>query len=453
MNAKPSVLIFSTVWPEPQSSAAGVRQMQWIRFFLTRGYSVTLASPSKLRQPGEWGYCEFPSGVQLESVPMNQSEWEGKSMKAWLAQVNPTIVMFDRFLLEEQFGHWIYECCPQARVWIETQDLHFVRRLREASAQSGHSWNLETPLEAWFDHAESDSVLRELASIQRVDHTFVVSSFEERLLIQTFEISPGKVSWVPMVADAVLAGTASDPQAKIARLPFERRNGFCFVGNFRHQPNLTGLRWFRGEVWPRIRIRFPQARVQIFGAYPSEEVMSWNKPQDGFEVKGQVDDVAQVFQSARVNIAPLLFGAGVKGKVLEAMAQGIPTVGTELAFEGILSASEAHAQGYPGLAAQTAQLFAEACIALHEDPTLWSRMQRWGLELTESQSLASIEAKMEKILKRNDAQSPLSRILRHETLNYRKYFAKWIEAKQSSAAIVRTGSVEQPLTPAQSPQS
>jgi O-antigen biosynthesis protein len=428
MNAKPQALIFSTVWPEPSSSAAGVRQMQWIRYFLTRGFEVTLASPSKLKQPNEWGYVPFPPGVTLKSVPLNQSEGlEGghATLKGWLQALNPKVVMFDRFLLEEQFGHAVYEACPASQVVIETQDVHFVRALREASLRTDLKWNPETPAQEWLGSKEREAVLREITSIQRVDHTFVVSSMEEKLLTHTFEISPARISWVPMLPDAILAGEVPKTVAS-----FEEREGFCFVGNFRHAPNLEGLRWFRGEVWPRIRIRFPSAQVKIYGAYPSEEVMSWNKPQDGFRVMGHAEHLSEVFKSARVNLAPLNFGAGVKGKVLEAIAYQVPTVGTDLAFEGAFGEDDA-ASKIPGLSANTSQTFAEACIALHEDATLWTRMQTRARDRLAEMTIEASEKKIDRALGLPGTPTVLAQVLRQETLNYRKFFARWIEAKNA----------------------
>jgi hypothetical protein len=380
--------------------------MQWIRYFLTRGFRVVLSSPSKLKPREDWGHVDFPPEVELRPLELNRAEpW-----RALLQELQPTLVLFDRFILEEQFGAEVYATCPRATTWLETQDLHSLRKLR----QSG---------------VEADTSLRELASIRRVDHAFVVSSFEYELVTSEWEVPREQVTWLPLLPDTALSGEF--PKAEALK-PWSDRQGFCFVGNFRHAPNLDGLRWFRGEVWPRLRIRFPSAQVHLYGAYPPEEVMSWNKPHDGFRVHGPCDSVAHVFASARVNLAPLRFGAGVKGKVIEAMAQGLPTVTTEVGVEGIYARSE-YAQSpselFPGLIANSAQNFAEACIALHEDSTLWVRMQKRALEQQSRFEIGRSEKIIDEVRARTRT-SMTSRMLRHELTQSHKYFARWIEAKR-----------------------
>lgn len=417
--------------------------MQWIRYFLSRGYQVTLSSPSKERSESEWGHVKFPDGVEILPLPLNQSQVDDEHLGEMLKRLKPDVVMFDRFILEEQFGHWVYEYCPQAKVMLETQDLHFVRRARESVKDQFLA--MDAGPEFYQTGPIAETALREVASILRVDHTFVVSSYEYQLLVDHFEVPASKVSWVPMVADAVLAGEQPLPEAV---KKFEERTGFCWVGNFRHQPNMDGLRWFRGEIWPRIRIRFPSAQVHIYGAYPSAEVMQWNKPQDGFHVHGQAESLASVFESARVNLAPLRFGAGVKGKILEAAAYQVPTVTTKVGVEGILPAGQTVQDHFPGMEANTSQYFAETCIALHEDHTLWTKMHRRAIELGTHLTVAGAESRiaaafehLERLKAAGRFPSFTSRVMRHELTNSHKYFARWIEAKNAGKGAPINGAV------------
>ena len=202
MNKKPIALLFSTVWPEPESSAAGVRQMQWIRFLLRLGFEVVLSSPSK---PKDGGAASGFPGVRFLPLPMNRSE-----IKVPLQELAPEIVLFDRFMLEEQFGHWIYECCPDALVLLETVDLHFIRRAREKKKEQFDTY---LPMRGVSGDLESDSffktetALREIAAIERVDYTFLVSSFEERLLKEQFQIGPESVAWFLFLTGRGLDGS------------------------------------------------------------------------------------------------------------------------------------------------------------------------------------------------------------------------------------------------------
>lgn len=414
------VLIFSTVWPEPSSSAAGVRQMQWIHFFLRLGAQVILSSPSKLKNEQDWGYLNLPAGVECVPLPLNQSE-VGETLKT----MNPDVVMFDRFILEEQFGHFVYEACPAALVLIETEDLHFIRKAREELKEQ---YLQLTEMPEHFYH--TTGALRETASMERADQTFVCSTFEAALLKNEFSIDEEKVTWVPFFYDEPVIREG-------AQKTFEERDGFAWVGNFRHPPNLDGLRWFRKEIWPRIKVRFPKARIKIYGAYPTEEVMQWNRPQDGFSVLGSAEDLSAVFENARVNLAPLRFGAGIKGKLLEGFRNGVPSVSTAVGVEGLAPAS-INEFDLGALVVNTPQEFAEACIKLHEEKPLWEEKREQGKRLMrEVHSVQAQEQRMRSLLeslllKRKKGVLPRwnSKILRHETFNSYKYFSRWIEEKE-----------------------
>jgi len=408
------VIIFSTVWPEPSSSAAGVRQMQWVHLFRGLGYQVTLISPSKVKNENDWGSLKVPEGVDVLPLPLNQ-----ESVQDELKRLAPVIVMFDRFILEEQFGPHVYLACPDALILMETQDLHFVRRAREELKEKF----LETQ-DFPSSFYQTETALRETASIQRVDFSFVVSSYEEQLLREEFQIPNTKVKWLPFFYEKPI-------EVKENRLRFEQKKDFCWIGNFRHAPNIDGLRWFRNEIWPLIRAQLPEARVKIFGAYPPEEVMAWNNVKNGIEVKGSANTLLEVFSAARVNLAPLRFGAGVKGKIMEGFRFGVPCVTTKVGVEGLFGQ-------FPGLAADRAQDFANACVKLHEDEREWKKYSLMALEkMMEVCAASSRVPETQKLIaelleKKKSGILPdwTSRILRFEGNQSRYYFGKWIEEKE-----------------------
>ena len=409
------VVIFSTVWPEPNSSAAGVRQMQWVQLFLAMEYRVTLVSPSKMKHENDWGHLKLPSGVDVLALPLNR-----ESVQTDLKRLNPTIVMFDRFILEEQFGPHVYQACPDALVLMETQDLHFIRRSRDELKEK--FLELST---VPTDFYKTETALRETSSILRVDYSFVVSSFEEKLLREEFSVGTDKVKWVPFFYERPIV-------VKEQRSHFTQKKDFCWIGNFRHEPNLDGLRWFRNEIWPVIRKQLPDARIQIYGAYPPEEVMSWNKVKNGIEVKGSAATLEEVFVGARVNVAPLRFGAGVKGKIMEGFRFGVPCVTTKVGSEGLFGQ-------FPGLEANTTQDFANACVKLHEDEREWKKYSLMALEKMMEVCAASARMPELKILianllekkKLNTIPDWMSRVMRFEGNQSRYYFTKWIEAKET----------------------
>lgn len=422
MNPKPTALLFSTVWPEPDSSAAGVRQLQWIRYFKRAGFEVVLSSPSKLRQGADFG-------VTCIALEMNRS-----SVGEELIRLNPEVVMFDRFILEEQFGHFVYQHCPNALMLLETEDLHFVRRARGSLKENFLSVK---NLSQNFYH--TDTALRETAAIERVDYSYLVSSFEEKLLSDEFSIGLNKVQWVPFSYETPII------EHSYQNLFSDRKN-FCWVGNFRHAPNVDGLRWFFKTIWPSLRKALPDVSLHLYGAYPSAEVMGWSNVAAGIFSHGPAKTLADVFLNARVNLAPLRFGAGVKGKILEGFRFGVPCVTTKVGSEGLLpnvgSSSDPTCEFiFPGLEANDPELFARACIELYQDEALWTEKRLAMVKLLEDvydetglypQVMKQIESLL---LQKKEGLLPSwnSKILRHELMNSHKYFSKWIEAKETKA--------------------
>jgi glycosyltransferase involved in cell wall biosynthesis len=420
MNQKPTALLFSTVWPEPESSAAGVRQLQWIAFFKKAGFEVVLSSPSKPKDGTEFGAICIP-------LPLNRSE-----VREELRRLDPQVVLFDRFLLEEQFGHFVYEECPQALVLLETVDLHFVRRARQ-SVRENYLEMDPFPSELY----RSETAIRETASIQRVDYSYVVSSFEEELLAQDFGLGLEKVQWVPFLYEPVLFESHFQKS-------FSERSGFSWIGNFRHAPNMDGLRWFLAEIWPKVRARLPDAKLNIYGAYPTAEAMGWTNPAKGIVSHGQAKTLEEVFKNARVNLAPLRFGAGVKGKILEGLRHGVPCVTTKVGVEGLLPPKPADF-AFPGIEANTVDAFVEGCVSLYENELAWTQKRMDAVRLLdEVYSEAATTPKLldqliHLLAKKRLGELPdwTSQILRHELVNSHKYFSKWIELKEATAAAAK----------------
>ncbi len=417
-------LIFSTVWPEPDSSAAGVRQMQWVRALLGLFDQITLISPAKLKQDGDWGELKLPPRVNCLPLPMNR--WD---VATQLKALNPELVVFDRFILEEQFGAIVYEALPNAVCLLETEDLHLVRRARESAREK---WaHLACPANEFYF---TETALREIASIERADFSSVVSSFEERLLEEVFGVNQEVQSWIPFAFDP--------PVFDSAFIPFDQRKDFVWIGNFRHAPNADGLRWFKKEIWPRIRKSIPHAKMKVFGAYPSEAFMGWNRDRSsGIEVKGSALTLADAFQGAKVNLAPLRFGAGVKGKILEGFRFGLPVVTTWVGAEGLRAGDEGV---FPGKVARDADDFADQAIRLHEDRAEWEQCSGecprfMSATYAEDIQMDRMRQRITVLLEKK-ASGALprfrSRMLRQELMNSRKYFSKWIEEKEKSLSPV-----------------
>jgi glycosyltransferase involved in cell wall biosynthesis len=233
---------------------------------------------------------------------------------------------------------------PQAPVLFNNMDLHFLRMEREA-ALAGDAEGLR----------EAAAMReRELALINRVDCTMTPSTFEKQVLD---EVAPdAKTLVLPFMME--FFGTSSG---------FSDRRDICFLGGYRHTPNVDAVRFFVTEVFPLIKAEEPDIRFIIAGAGPTEEVLALAR--EDVIVTGLVDDLADVFDTTRVFACSLRAGAGVKGKVAAAMAYGLPVVSTRVGAEGMDLVDGANV-----LLADEPADFAQACLRLYRDQLLWDRI-------------------------------------------------------------------------------
>ena len=398
--------LFVYVWPEPRSSAAGVRTHELARILMAEGYEVEAYSPCAENEAmREWEAL----GVRCRHCPANES-----GVESFLAPAQPTLVIYDRFVMEEQFGWRLRQLWPAALHVIDTQDLHAVRRARERIARRDGVFRApEFPADAEY----GDDLLRELASIHRADACFVVSPWERSWLIAR-GVEEERVLTLPFSAA---------PEADIPS--FHERGGFCFLGNFRHPPNLDGVLWLARELWPEIRRGIPGASLFLYGAYPPAQVSQLDG-KNGIRVHGPVRDHRAALKKHRVALAPLRYGAGIKGKVLEAWACGTPVAGTAMAFEGLGDRAAA-------IACADAGSLIEEARRLHEDEAHFSQSASLGAcTLAGPFSPESVRSALLTFLGSADQEkwraSLTGRMLRLQQNNATKYFSLWIEAKNKT---------------------
>ena len=217
--------------------------------------------------------------------------------------------------------------------------------------------------------------------------------------------------------------------------PFKDRTGFICIGNGKHAPNTDAIQWLYKEIWPKIRKALPKTVMNIYGAYLPQVIMQLHKPAKGFLVHGRVTNVNEVMGNARVSLAPLRFGAGIKGKLISAMQCGTPNVTTTIGAEGM------HQQlPWNGSITDDVQHFANAAIALYQNESLWKTAQLNGVEIINAcYSQTSLERDLEfKIahlsshLEAHRSQNYVGSLLHHHSMASTKYMAKWIAAKNNN---------------------
>ena len=213
---------------------------------------------------------------------------------------------------------------------------------------------------------------------------------------------------------------------------FEERNNFVFIGNFLHEPNWNAVQYLKETIWPLIRKQLPEAVLHIYGAYPSQKVLQLHQPKQGFYIMGRADDAQEVVKNARVVLAPLRFGAGIKGKLLEAMQCGTPSVTTTIGAESMCGDLP-----WNGFVTDNPQVFADKAIELYQEKLLWLKAQKNGFEIVEKRYLKSVFENdfVEHILetqthlKQHRLHNFMGSMLQHHTLTSTKYMSRWIEEK------------------------
>lgn len=419
-----NVVVIGYVWPEPNSSAAGQNMLSIIERCLAANFNVTFltaATDSEHKADIE------ATGVSVKPIALNCS-----SFNTLLEQILPDVVIFDRYMTEEQFSWRVKEVCPNALRILNTEDLHSLRQARH-NAVKQHG-------DARLADLNTELAQREVAAIIRSDLTLVISKREMALLKEHYAIPESQLQYHPLAV-----GRAIDPIPS-----FKERSHFIHIGNFRHAPNWDAVLQLKQHLWPSIKKALPHAELHIYGAYPPKKATQLHNDKQGFLVKGWAKDVEAVMANAKVLIAPLRFGAGIKGKLLDAMRCATPSITTWIGAEGIISNDQildtdesADARLWPGALCSTrtselnaVQNYVDKAIALYNDENNWnlaSKMSKSVLSSFENKKpdVPFIEriCDLQQTLGKHRSSLFMQSLLWHQTLTASKYMSQWIEAK------------------------
>ena len=258
------------------------------------------------------------------------------------------IVLMSRHYVAARHIDTVRRAAAQALVVFDTVDLHFLREERLASLAGGRAAAISA-------RARRDE---ELALIAKADVTLVVSPAEQDVLRE-----------LAAASRVMLLSTVHEPAAHVA--PFDARRGLVFIGGFQHPPNVDAMLWYAREILPHVRTRLPGVKTYVIGSRVTPSIQALAA--DDFAILGYVPDIAPYLDGCRVSIAPLRYGAGVKGKLNTAMSHGLPVVATTPSIEGM------HLQdGRDVVVADDPAAFADAIARVHEDRAVWQRLSDGG---------------------------------------------------------------------------
>lgn len=341
---QPQVLVIDALTPAPDHDSGSLRLVNLMRLLREEGAHVVFL-PANRAHAGQDTLRLQRMGVEVWHAPF------AARAPAWLREHGPRFdaVVLCRHYVASAFLPLVRRHAPRARVVFDTVDLHYLRERRGAEL-AGDAAQLR---------AAAGTRKRELGVIARSDATLVVSAVERDLLAHD---APG--ARVEIVSN-------------LHRLPgdgpgFDARSGLVFVGGFRHPPNVDGVLWFAREVFPRVRAALPGIVFHCIGGHVPEPIAALASI-DGVQVHGHVPDIDPYMRGGRVAVAPLRYGAGVKGKVNLSMAHGQPVVATPLAVEGMHLVD-----GQDVLVGHDADRFADAVVRLHGDAALWNTLSAKG---------------------------------------------------------------------------
>lgn len=416
------VLFIGMVWPEPSSSAAGKRILQLVEFFLERGDEVIFSSAAS-KSEASFDFNSLNKNPLLRGTKQSHHhikefpiELNASSFNVFIQELKPNIVVYDRFVTEEQFGWRVRQECPDALQILDTEDLHFLRAAREKSFKKKEEINLYNEITS-----------REIASILRCDLSLMISQVEMDLLVNQFKISPSILQYIPFLENL----SHCDHSEAITIKPLDQRKDFVFIGNFIHEPNWQTVLYLKKEIWPLLRKEIPLAKLHIYGAYPSQKVWNLHNEKEDFIVHGKAEDALKVISKARILLAPLPFGAGQKGKFIDAMQVGTPiatnSIGAESMFDNQI----------PGICSEDLNEFIQKTIELYQNEIIWNEAQKIGFEILKEkfdkdlyiQGLDSKIRNLQSEIINHRRENFVGQILQQNNQNALKYMSLWIEEK------------------------
>ncbi|HEY7002121.1 MAG TPA: glycosyltransferase [Candidatus Udaeobacter sp.] len=342
-----SILVIDHHVPMPDHDSGSLRMFQILTILRQLGHRITFV-PDNLANP-----CPYTGELQKRGIEVLYHPYV-KKLRDYVKSNGPgfDVVVLSRRDFARKHITDVHLYAPQSRIIFDTVDLHYLRENREAQ--------LTQDPEVHRKAKEKQQLEEEL--INQADETWVVSPIEQQLLQEKW---PSKsIQLVSNILDVHGSNT-----------PFALRRDYLFIGGFQHRPNIDAVVYFVQKIYPLVSERLSDAKFYIIGDKAPPEIVALGS--ERIVVAGLQKDVRPFFDSVRLSVAPLRFGAGVKGKINQSMAFGVPVVATSLAVEGMALADDEDV-----LIADEPEDFARALVKVYESEELWKRLSESGVRKT-----------------------------------------------------------------------
>ncbi|MFM9847218.1 MAG: glycosyltransferase [Hyphomicrobiaceae bacterium] len=379
-----SLLFIDWSTPRPDHDAGSITAFRLMELFTTLGYDVTFA-------PSDLTYLpDYTEGLRSVGIRCLYREDIG-SVREHLAVNGRSydFVFLCRAPIAALYIDDIRRFAPGAKIILNTSDLHYLREMREAEI-SGSKEKIA---------AAEVAKTAELSTIRKCDVTIVMSAVEVDILRRALPPETD-VRLMPLMFVDVEQNCP----------PFEARRGIVFIGGFPHPPNVDAVLYFTRDIFPMVRAKLPDVTFHVVGNAPPPDVTALGDL-PGVQVHGFVKDIGAIFNRVRVSVAPLRYGAGIKGKVGTSLSYGVPAVATTMAAEGM-----EYEPGRHLLVADDPADFALQIVRAHEDRDLWNRLSEGGRAQTvEKYSVVAGQRRLSALMGDLDPKGPQLHVFKFES--------------------------------------
>jgi len=347
------VLVVDDHVPTPNRDSGSTRMCELLLLLCDLGFAVTFVPHDGVgREP-------YTTTLQQAGIEVLHGQLDGRKL---IRELAPGL---DVAILSRPDPAWrwrplLQELAPATKIIYDTVDLHFLREGRRAESDNDPSALVAAA--QYYD--------KELSLARMADATLVVSEEERQVLLHEL---PG--------LQVHVLGNIHRPE-HLGR-PFEAREGVLFVGSFPHPPNRDAAHWLVEDILPLVHLQHPRIPTYIVGSYPTDDIRALAS--DTVQVLGWVPDLRDLYERARLSVAPLRYGAGVKGKVGQSLAFGLPVVTTRLGAEGM-----GLEHGRDVLVADGKEAFAAEILRAYQDAALWTRLATNGRQTIAQRSSPSV---------------------------------------------------------------
>jgi GT2 family glycosyltransferase/glycosyltransferase involved in cell wall biosynthesis len=358
------VLFVDASTPTPDQDSGSVDAFQYMKMFRQWGFEVSFL-PVNNAYFGKYTEELQKMGIECQYSPYNRNV--GDYIKKYGHRYN--LVILSRLPVAVDYINKVRKYAPQAKIIFSTVDLHFLREKRQAELNGSVIQKI----------AAQKTEEIEIGVMRNVDRTLVVSDAEYQLLRELY----------PDINVSLVTIPREIPGCQKA---FKERRDIVFIGGFRHQPNIDAVEYFVSKIWPIVSKALPEVQFIIVGGDPPDDILKLSG--NNIVIHGRLEKLGEVFDHCRLSVAPLRFGAGVKGKVVTSLSYGVPCVATDIANEGM-----GLVHGRDILLANSEGEFAGAVVDAYTSAKLWNKLSRNGLKIVgEKYSMERVSGELLRVI-------------------------------------------------------